>query len=90
MEIRTVFLIIVSRWLISNQDAALIAITNTLVHVGNGVPCMARVVERPCIHGVRYLVQSNHPKLILKNPTQLVISAMIWFEKVRGGSMRLN
>ena len=55
-------LIIVSRWLISYQDAVLIAITITLVHVGNGVPCMARAVERPSIHGVRYLmIYSNKP-----------------------------
>ena len=55
-------LIIVSRWLISNQDAVLIAITITLVHVGNGVLCMARAVECPSIHGVRYLmIYSNKP-----------------------------
>ena len=35
-------------------------------------------------------VQSNHPKPMLKNTTHFAISAMMWFKKVRGGSMRLN
>ena len=34
--------------------------------------------------------QSNHPEPMLKNSTHFFISAMMWFEKVRGGSMHLN
>ena len=34
--------------------------------------------------------QSNHTEPMLKNCTHLTISVMIWFEKVQGGSMRLN
>ena len=33
---------------------------------------------------------SVHPELMLKNSTHLAICAMMWFEKVQGGSMRLN
>ena len=35
-------------------------------------------------------VQSNHPRPMLNNTTHFAISAMKWFKKVRGGSMRLN
>ena len=35
-------------------------------------------------------VVSNQPEPMLKNSTHFAISAMMWFEKVRGGSMRLN
>ena len=35
-------------------------------------------------------VQSNHPKPMLNNSTHFAISEMMWFKKVRGGSMRLN
>ena len=35
-------------------------------------------------------VVSNHPEPMLKNSTHFAISAMMWFEKVRGGSMHLN
>ena len=35
-------------------------------------------------------VVSNQPELMLKNSTHFAISAMMWFKKVRGGSMRLN
>ena len=34
--------------------------------------------------------QSNHPEPMLKNCTHLTISVVMWFEKVQGGSMRLN
>ena len=33
---------------------------------------------------------SNHPEPMLKNSTHFAISAMMWFEKVRGGSMHFN
>ena len=33
---------------------------------------------------------SNQPKPKLNNYTHFAISAMMWFKKVRGGSMRLN
>ena len=33
---------------------------------------------------------SNQPEPMLKNSTHFAIPAMMWFEKVRGGSMRLN
>ena len=33
---------------------------------------------------------SNQPEPMLKNSTHFAISAMMWFKKVRGGSMRLN
>ena len=36
------------------------------------------------------LVHSNHPKPMLNNSTHFAISEMMWFKKVRGGSMRLN
>ena len=32
---------------------------------------------------------SNHPEPMLKNSTHFAISEMMWFEKVRGGSMHL-
>ena len=35
-------------------------------------------------------VLSNHPELTSQNSTHLAISVMMWFEKVRGGSMCLN
>ena len=48
--------------------------------------------KHPCKDVVREgsVTQSNHPKLMWKNSTHLAISVMMWFEKVRGGSMRLN
>ena len=33
---------------------------------------------------------SNHPEPMLKNSTHFAISEMMWFGKVRGGSMHLN
>ena len=33
---------------------------------------------------------SNQPEPLLKNTTHFAISAMMWFKKVRGGSMRLD
>ena len=33
---------------------------------------------------------SNHPESMLKYSTHFAISAMMWFEKVRGGSTHLN
>ena len=35
-------------------------------------------------------VMSNQPEPMLNNSTHFAISAMMWFKKVRGGSMRLN
>ena len=35
-------------------------------------------------------VVSNQPEPMLKNSTHFARSAMMWFKKVRGGSMRLN
>ena len=35
-------------------------------------------------------VQANHPEHLLKNSTHLARAALLWFEKVRGGSKRLN
>ena len=35
-------------------------------------------------------VYSNHPELMQKTSTHLAISALKWFEKVRGGLLRLN
>ena len=35
-------------------------------------------------------VESNQLEPMLKNSTHFAISAMMWFEKVRGGSMHLN
>ena len=35
-------------------------------------------------------VASNQPEPMLKNSTHFAISAMMWFKKVRGGSMRLD
>ena len=34
--------------------------------------------------------QSNHSELMSKTSTHLAFSALKWFEKVRGGSLRLN
>ena len=33
---------------------------------------------------------SNQPEPMLKNSTHFAISAIMWFKKVRGGSMPLN
>ena len=33
---------------------------------------------------------SNHPEHMLNNSTHFAISEMMWFEKVREGSMHLN
>ena len=35
-------------------------------------------------------VVSNQPEPMLKNSTHFAISAVMWFKKVRGGSMRLD
>ena len=58
-------------------------------------PLATYLEEKQGVQGAFALVRgssstSNHPEPMLKNSTHFAISARRWFEKVRGGSMRLN
>ena len=55
-------------------------------------PTHVKEVYIPCnlCEGVESSVLSNHPELMWKTSTHLASSVKMWFEKVRGGSRRLN